>query len=142
MNWQAFLDSSLAIWIPIIILVAIIIVAFRKQIGGLIDRLTSGNVEAGKEGVKVKIEAPAPGSPASPPASPSPSGTAGVTPASPPTTPDPAHHYGAVITNAESTAGGALAEDQTGQGALIDHVKVKDDLIASSTLPPSTDPKA
>jgi len=135
MNWQTFLDSPLAIWIPIIVLVALIIVTFRKQIGGLIDRLTSGNVEAGKEGVKVKIEAPAPGPLASPPASPSPSGIAGVSPASPPTPPDPAHHYGAVITNAESTHGGALAEDQTGQGALIDHVEVKDDLIASSTTP-------
>ena len=133
MNWQTFLDSSLAVWIPVIVLVALIIIAFRKQIGGLIDRLTSGNVEAGKEGVRVKIEAPAPGPP--------PSGTAGVSPASPAA--EPPHHYGAVIRHAKSAEGGALAEDQTGQGALIDHVEVKDDLIASSaTPPPSKDPKA
>lgn len=128
MDWQTFLNSPLAIWIPILVLVGILIIAFRKQIGGLIDRTTSARVEAGAEGTKVNIEAPTP---------PSAQRQATAAPAEP--APQP---HGAVIRDAESSEGGALAEDQFGQGALIERVKTKDDLIASSTPPPGADPKA
>ena len=46
------------------------------------------------------------------------------------------------IANAESKEGGALAEDRTGRGAVIDGVVVKNDLVASSTAQRSNDPKA
>ncbi len=45
---------------------------------------------------------------------------------------------GARIFDAESSEGGALAEDETGRGATIERTKVKDDLIAANRAPRDT----
>ena len=63
MDWQTFLNSPLAVWVPILILVAIVIMAFHRQIGRLIERLTKTGVAVGKDGVQVDLEAqPSPSS--------------------------------------------------------------------------------
>ncbi len=49
---------------------------------------------------------------------------------------------GARIADAESSGGGALAEDETGRGATIERTKVQDDLIASNRNPRDDAPKA
>ncbi len=63
MGWQVFLNSPLAVWAPILILVIIVIIAFRKQIGTLIKRLTKTGIRVGKDGVLVDIEAQEPSIP-------------------------------------------------------------------------------
>lgn len=42
---------------------------------------------------------------------------------------------GVSVKNAESTDGGLTATDTTGGGAEVDHVKVKKDLVVSSSAP-------
>lgn len=46
------------------------------------------------------------------------------------------------IEEAESTAGGILAEDETGGGVGIKKAKVQDDIIATSKPPEQDSPKA
>jgi len=55
-----------------------------------------------------------------------------------PTPPSP----GVRVRDATSEGGGLLAEDGTGRGADVEKVKVKDDILVSSSPPPSADPKA
>ena len=59
-------------------------------------------------------------------------------PAAAPTPSQPGVH----IEDATSKKGGILAEDQTGKGAVVKRVEVQDDIIATSTLPKDTPPKA
>jgi len=46
-----------------------------------------------------------------------------------------------VVKDARSSAGGLVAEDNTGRGANVEKIEVKDDILVSST-PPKQDPKA
>jgi hypothetical protein len=46
-----------------------------------------------------------------------------------------------VVKDAKSSAGGLVAEDNTGRGVNVEKVEVKDDILATST-PPKQDPKA
>lgn len=55
-----------------------------------------------------------------------------------PTPPQP----GVQIEDATSKRGGILAQDQTGKGTVVRRVEVQDDIIATSTSPKDTPPKA
>ena len=59
-------------------------------------------------------------------------------PSTAPTPPQP----GVQIEDATSKRGGILAEDQTGKGTVVRRVEVQDDIIATSTPPKDTPPKA
>lgn len=83
-------------WFWIVLILLILIVAFRAQIARLIDRTQKAKAEAGQEGAKIELEAPIP-APEKPPAAASP----------PPATPP-----------AQSV--------QVGQGAVMNHATFGD----------------
>ncbi len=56
MDLQKFLESPLAVWVPILVLIVFVSLLFRKQIAELIQRLTRGSLKAG--GVELNLETP------------------------------------------------------------------------------------
>ena len=59
----------------------------------------------------------------------------------PPTVPTPSQP-GVQIEDATSKKGGILAQDQTGKGTVVRRVEVQDDIVATSTPPKDSGPKA
>jgi len=70
-------------WFWIVLVLIILIVAFRPQLARLIDRTQKARAEAGKEGARIELEAPVPPSEKTPAATPS-STSQDTTPPPPP----------------------------------------------------------
>ncbi len=124
MDWTTFLNSPLATWIPILILVGFVCLIFRKQLGDLITRLTKLNTSVGKEGVGVELEADKP--------------TSGETEQPAPATAET--RPGVRAKGIKSRKGGLLVEDETGKGSDVEDVDVETDVLISSSDPKTKPP--
>lgn len=132
MDWNAVLSSPLAVWVPVIVLVFIVSLMFRKQLGGLMDRLTKGKVEASPKGVIVDLEAVPSASDRDSPPTTEPAKEDPAEPAQPP----PAIR----ARQLRSRKGGALLEDETGRGVDAEDIETEDDILISTSDPKAKPP--
>jgi len=124
-------------WFWIVLILVILIIAFRAQLARLIDRVQKAKVEAGKDGAKLEFESPV-ADPTKPPAVPAPGSDA-------PTTLAPRHSVeigrdaamhdvemgdigNTIVKNGAATPPGSTSSQsvEVGHGAIMQGVKIGD----------------